>query len=149
MGWQDRFYPRDVFVSLEKQIESLVLGGRFRSAEMVLEEIKAMGTPGLHSWAKSRPALFVPLTPETLLEAASIERRFPDLLDPKSLHQSADAYVIALAKLTENGVVVTEETRAKEKRKPAKKFYIPDVCDELGVPCIDLIKLMRQEKWTL
>ena len=35
-----------------------------------------------------------------------------------------------------NGVVLSQETSAAEKRKPARDHYIPDVCRELGVPCI-------------
>jgi hypothetical protein len=38
---------------------------------------------------------------------------------------------------------------ASEKRKAAKDHYIPDVCRELGVPCINLLGLMRREKWVL
>jgi hypothetical protein len=73
---------------------------------------------------------------------------YPDLLDPKSPYQSADAYVIALAQIG-NGVVVSQETSAAETRKPPRDHYIPDVCRELGVPCINLLGLMRRERWQL
>jgi len=73
---------------------------------------------------------------------------YPDLLDPTSPYQSADAYVIALAQIR-NGVVVSQETSAAEKRKPHRDHYIPDVCRELGVPCINLLGLMRRERWEL
>jgi hypothetical protein len=58
------------------------------------------------------------------------------------------AYVIALARLR-NGTVVAQETSAAEKHKPKKDHYIPDVCRELGVPCINLLGLMRREGWKL
>ena len=92
--------------------------------------------------------LFVPLATDIQLAGASIEARYPDLLDPKSPYQSADAYVIALAQIR-NGVVVSQETSAAEKRKPPRDHYIPDVCRELGVPCINLLGLMRRERWVL
>ncbi len=56
--------------------------------------------------------------------------------------------MIALARLR-NGIVVTQETAAAEKRNPKRTHYIPDVCRELGIPCISLLGLMRREGWTL
>ena len=67
-------------------------------------------------------------------------------MDPKGLHDSADAYVIALARL-KNGVVVSQETSVNEKNRPRRSYYIPDVCRDLGVPCINLLGMMRREKW--
>ena len=28
-----------------------------------------------------------------------------------------------------------------------RSHYIPDVCRELGLPCVSLLGLMRREKW--
>ena len=76
----------------------------------------------------------------------SIQGRFPGLKDPKAEYEEADAYVIALARLR-NGVVVTQETSASEKRNPRRTHFIPDVCRELGVPCINLLGMIRREGW--
>jgi hypothetical protein len=46
-----------------------------------------------------------------------------------------------------NGTVVTQETPAAEKRNPKRTHFIPDVCRELGIPCISLLGLMRREGW--
>lgn len=112
------------------------------------EEIQSVGTPGLQAWAKAQKALFLPLTVDVQLAGAAIEANYPDLMDPKGVHESADAYVIALARLRD-GIVVSQETSAAEKHKPKKEHYIPDVCRELGVPCINLLGLMRREGWKL
>ncbi|MBM3888076.1 MAG: DUF4411 family protein [Verrucomicrobia bacterium] len=146
MDWQARYYPLDVFATLNTRIEQLVKSGDFRAVELVKDEINAIGTPDLKTWAGNHKNLFAPLTPDVQLEAAAIEAKYPDLTDPKSPYQSADAYVIAFAKL-QNGVVVSQETSVHEKRNPAKKHYIPDVCRDLGVPCINLLGLMRKEHW--
>ena len=148
MDWQARYYPLDVFASLQSNIEALIKSGDFLAVELVLEEIEAVGTPDLRAWAKNNKNIFVPLTPDVQVEAAAIEAKYPDLLDPKLPYQSADAYVIALAKL-KNGVVVSQETSVNEKHKPKKNYYIPDVCRDLGVSCINLLGLMRREKWKL
>lgn len=43
--------------------------------------------------------------------------------------------------------MVSQETSASEKRKPSKSYYIPDVCRDLGVPCINLLGLMGKKRW--
>ncbi len=146
MDWQARYYPVDVFTSLEKKIEDMIASRACGAVQIVREEIDAVGTPGLRAWVKARTGLFVAMTPEIQLEGAGIEARYPDLMDPKVPYESADAYVIALAKLN-GGTVVSQETSAQEKRRPAKQYYIPDVCRDLGVACITLLGLMRREKW--
>jgi hypothetical protein len=146
MDWQGRHYPLDVFPSLARRIEDMVAGSGCGAVELVREEIDAVGTPGLRAWARNVGGLFTPLTTDVQLEAAAIEASYPDLMDPKGLHLSADAYVIALAKIQE-GVVVSQETSAQEKHRPRRQYFIPDVCRDLGLPCVNLLGLMRREKW--
>ena len=146
MDWQARFYPIDVFRSLGQRIEQLIDAGECAAVDLVKDELDAVGTPELRTWVKNHAGLFVPLTPDIQRAGASIEARYPDLLDPRSPYQSADAYVIALAQL-HSGIVVSQETSAAEKRKAPRDHYIPDVCRELGVPCINLLGLMRRERW--
>lgn len=147
MDWQARFYPTDVFVGLKTRIEELIADGKLRAPQIVKEELAAVGTPAVKSWAKSQTGLFVPLEPQLQKETATIQARYPELADVKSRHESADPWVIALAKMR-GWTVVSQETSANEKRKPPKSYYIPDVCRDLGVPCINLLGLMRKEGWT-
>lgn len=100
MDWQARYYPSDIFPALASEIETLIAENRLRSPELVRDEIKAVGTAALNTWAK-----------------------------------------------TNKGIVVTQETTAAEKRNPARSHYIPNVCRELGLPCISLLGMMRREKW--
>jgi hypothetical protein len=148
MDWQSRFYPLDLFVTLEKRAEALIASGECLAVDLVREEIDAVGTPGLRAWTKLHPSIFLPLSPDIQVEAASIEAAYPELMDPKGVYQSADAYVIALAKL-HNGIVVSQETSVNEKHRPKQNYFIPDVCRDLGVPCVNFLGLMRREKWTL
>ena len=145
MDWQARFFPTDVFETLVEKVDGLMHEGRLLAPALVQEELGAVGTAELVAWAKARPQVFVPLE-EVLAEALSIQGRFPGLKDPKAEFEEADAYVIALARLRD-GVVVTQETPASEKRNPKRTHFIPDVCRELGVPCIGLLGLMRREGW--
>ncbi len=147
MDWQARYYPTDVFRSMLALMGSLVLSQRLQAAGLVHEELQAVGTPELTTWAKANAAIFVP-TKDVLADALAIQNRFPGLRDPKAEFEEADAYVIALARLRE-GIVVTQETPASEKHGRRRSHYIPDVCRELGLPCISLLGLMRREKWVL
>lgn len=147
MDWQARYYPTDVFASLLGKVDHLIKEKRCYCPQLVEEELGAVGTTELKDWADNRPELFVPIA-EMLAETLAIQGRFPGLLDPKAMYEEADAYVIAYAKL-KGGTVVTQETSAAEKRNPKRTHFIPDVCRELGLPCISFLGLMRKEGWTL
>ncbi len=146
MDWQARYYPADVFMGLVDRIEALVRDERFRAPALVREEIEAVGTAGLIQWVRDQTDIFVP-TMDVLADAQTIQDQFPGLRDPRAEHEEADAYVIALARLR-NGIVVTQETSASEKRNPKRTHFIPDVCRELGIPCISLLGLIRREGWS-
>jgi hypothetical protein len=147
MDWQFRYYPTDIFPSLLARMDTLVSENRLLSPMLVDEELRKVGTPELISWADAHPSVWQP-NAEVLPSALLIENRFPGLLDPKSEFDEADAFVIGLAQLR-NATVVTQETSAAEKRRPPRPMYIPDVCRELGVPCVSLQGLMRREGWKL
>lgn len=146
MDWQARYYPTDVFPGLVARIDKLINDGRFAAPTIVREEVEVVGTTALAAWMKDRAGIFIP-TANVLTEAQSIQSRFAGLVDPKAEYEEADAYVIALARMN-NGIVVTQETPAAEKRNPKRSQYIPDVCRELGIPCISFLGLMRREGWT-
>lgn len=147
MDWQARYYPIDLFVGLEHRIEHLIDKGECRAVDLVREELNAVGTPDLRAWTAKHKELFAGLSTEVQLEATAIQSTFPELMDPKGLHDSADAYVIALARSV-GGIVVSQETSVDEKHRPKQSYYIPDVCRSLGVPCVNLLGMMRREKWS-
>ena len=145
MDWQARYYPTAVFVSLAGKIDELIQEKRLLAPALVHEELDAVGTNQLSAWAQERKEIWV-ANEAVFAETMAIQSQFPGLLDPKAEYEEADAYVIGLAQ-QRDGIVVTSETPAAEKRKPKREFFIPDVCRELGIPCINLLGLMRREKW--
>ena len=147
MDWQDRLYPEDVFPSLVVHIDALISSGRLMSVELVRDEVNAMGSVGLQAWAKARATIFAPKATH-LAGALTIEGAYPALKDPRSVHDEADAYVIAFAQMN-GATVVTAETPAATKRKPRRAMYVPDVCAALGMPCISNLGMMRREGWRL
>lgn len=147
MDWQARYYPTDVFTSLPERVDGLIDAGRWQAPALVLEEVTAVGTDDLRRWAKAHKAMFLP-TKATLAGGLKIQAQFPGLRDPKAEFDEADAYVIALAQQT-GGIVITQETSAAEKNRPRRSHFIPDVCRDLGVPCINLLGFFRREGWRL
>lgn len=145
MDWQARHYPVDVFVGLAGRMDGLVTAERLVAPALVREELDKVGTASLKQWTDDHAEIFV-RTGDLLAHANVLQGQFPGLLDPKSEFEEADAYVIALARMSD-GIVVTEETPASEKRNPRRTHFIPDVCRDLGVPCINLLGLMRREGW--
>lgn len=147
LDWWERRYPGDVFLTLTAHVEALVAAGQWRAVKGVADEIGHNGTPKLKAWANANGTQFVPHDAAILKEANAILARFPGMIDPYARHDEADRYIIAHAKL--NGwSVVTHETPAHSKKRAPRSHYIPDVCSALGVPCINFLDLMRQEKWT-
>ena len=147
MDWQARYYPVDVFTSVVGRIDALISDNRLVAPALVKEELSVVGTGDLIAWAKARPGIFV-ATGDLLGEAQAIQNAFPGLRDPKAEFEEADAYVIALARIR-GGIVITQETPAAEKRNPKRSHFIPDVCREMGIPCFNLLGMMRRENWTL
>jgi hypothetical protein len=145
MDWQARYYPTDVFSGLIERMDSLIGLQRVFAPALVKEEVGVVGTAGLIQRAKDHTGIFVP-TSELLTETLAIHDQFTGLRDPRAEYDEADAYVIALAKMR-NGIVVTQETSAAEKQKPKRTHFIPDVCRELGIPCVNLLGLIRREGW--
>lgn len=145
MDWQARYYPTDVFPGIVERMDALIANNRLVAAALVQEEAEAVGTVGLVAWAKSNKNIFVP-TKTLLADALRVQDQFTGLRDAKAEYEEADAYVIALAQ-QRGGIVVTQETPAAEKQRPRRTHFIPDVCRELGIPCISLLGMMRREKW--
>ena len=86
----------DVLAGLTTRIEALIANGKLQAPQLMREELDAVGTPALKSWARSQRGLFVPLARELQTEAGGIQSRYPDLADARSGHESAGPWVIAL-----------------------------------------------------
>ena len=138
-GWT-KHYPPDVFETVWERIAGLIEEGRFLAPDEVLRELEKQ-EDDLHKWAKARSKMFLPLEQAIQQRAGAIANQFKSLVQTKTvMGGSADPFVIALA-VERNLIVVTDE-----QRRP-KNPRIPDVCDALGVRCIPLVQLFREEGW--
>jgi hypothetical protein len=98
-------------------------------------------SPSRHILRTTRAVLIflVPLLAVATLLWFVIRNR--NLINPNTGRSGADPFVIALAQVN-NCAVVTEE-----KARPTRP-KIPDVCAGLGLRCINMLDLMRQERWS-
>jgi hypothetical protein len=147
LDWWVRRYPEDIFPTYRIQVEGLIVAGKWQAAERVQDEINHVGTHALKAWVKAQRSQFVKHDGSLIAEANKITTSYPGLLDPYARHDEAHRYVIALAKI-KRWTVVTHETPARSKKNALRTHFIPDVCRAIGVQCIDLLELMRREKWS-
>ena len=94
-------------------------------------------------WCKAQDALFVDVDQEIQAQVSEILIEHPHLVDVGKGRSGADPFVMALAEL-HHCAVVTAEKETNSLAKPR----IPDVCKARGIPCGNLLYLIKQEKWT-
>jgi hypothetical protein len=137
-----RHYPPDVMPGFWREMEHLTrVRAVFASVE-VLYELKRMDDD-LAKWAGQHRNMFVEPEKQVQDEMKMIVGQFPGLSNFDAGESVADPWVIALARV-HHGVVVTEEGPSKS---PGKKPHIPDVCDSLGIKCMNVLQFIRAQKW--
>lgn len=138
-GWT-RYYPPDVFPDVWTGIEELIDHGELRATDEVFVELKKRDDD-VFAWAKSRKAsLFVAIGDEIQEQVATILAQHERLV--RHNRSGADPFVIGLA-MVEGCAVVTGERLSGSLEKPK----IPDVCNALEVPHLDLLGLFREQGW--
>jgi hypothetical protein len=136
-------YPYLNFPRLwNEHIPGLIASGALRATEEVLIEVKHQDDELVQWIADYSDELFVEVDEPIQHEVKAILKTHPGLIHARGRgHSGADPFVIALAKMHICTVV------AEEGRGSAKHPKIPDVCEDLGVPCIRLADLIIAEGW--
>lgn len=133
------YYAPDLAPGYWRSLPEMVLRGHAVVSEEVREEIER-ADDSLWSWAQTNIASWHPLTDEVQAAVTEIMGRWGRLVDSRKLRSRADPFVIATAKVV-GATVVTSESRGTE-----DKPRIPYVCDQLGVPCVDIFEFVRLAK---
>ena len=111
--------------------------------EEVLRELEKKDD-GIHQWIKEREAMVVPIDAEVQGYVVEIMSKYSRLVDSKKNRSVGDPWVIALAQ-ARRLTVVTGEKATGSLLKPK----IPDVCKDLGLPCIEIVDFFRKLGWRL
>ena len=115
--------------------------GTIISSQEVYDEIM-IGGDDLEKWAKLRKECFLPSSIPIQQEVKTILSAHRGLVEGGNKKNSADPFVIALAK-QEHCKVVTEEVPSRNSKSPK----IPDVCNEYKIECIDFVHFAREVKF--
>ena len=139
------YYPAR-FPSLWERFDEMVKTGRMVSVSEVSRELDGQDDR-LSTWVGDNASFFHNPTNEEMLFVTQIfeVRHFQTLIRQQERLKGrpvADPFVIAKAKIIENGCVVTTE---KTKQNAAQ---ITNVCDHFHIPHMNLETFMHSENWT-
>lgn len=135
-----RRYPPDVVPGLwNDKFDQLIEAGSLVAAYDVLEDLSKRDD-GIYKWAKEREQMFVDLD-QFQPELKQIMADYPRLVDTKTGKSGSDPMVIALAHAQDLTVVSQEGVGSKTSPK------IPYVCNDLDIRHIDVLALIREQKW--
>ncbi len=137
------YYPYDIFPKVWQQVENLIHREELIAPKCVLNEL-SMIEDRLLKWAKKKNIrkMFKELDKKSINIVLDIIKNFSTLIDPNSLTEEADPYVIALA-VSRDCIIITSE---KSKLRKGK-YAIPDVCKEYKINCFSLVELFRIKNW--
>lgn len=138
------YYPSR-FPSLWEKFDALILSGKVTSVREVSNEL-TQWDDRLSDWTKNNKTIFPISSPDELRIVTDIFRnnhfqaniRLKERLLGKAV---ADPFVIAKAKIIEDGCVVTQETFKENAAK------IPNICLAFDVDYLNLEGFMEKEGW--
>jgi hypothetical protein len=136
-----RYYPPDVFPTIWTQMDSAASGGIVFAIDEVYRELEKKDDVAFQ-WLKARRIMVVALDTEIQQRVATILTAHPRLVDTRRNRSFGDPFVIALAQ-ARGFSVVTGEPASGVVAKP----NIPDVCTVLGIPCMNVLTMFRNERW--
>jgi hypothetical protein len=140
-----RYYPIDLFPSFWSRFEEMCKDGIGMAIELIEREISKKDD-GCIKWFKSKNLdnFFFEID-DNIQNSVSIilkNLNYQRLVEHKRGTFAADPFVIAFAQVKDLAVV-TGEKPSNTLLKPK----IPDVCKDMGIECINILDLMRIEKW--
>ena len=136
-----RAYPPANFPAFWSKIDGLINASDLIAIEEVLIELERKDDD-VYRWAKSHSRMIVAIDEPVQLAVQEVLGAHPRLIDTRKSRSGADPFVIALAKV-KGATVLTQESRSNNTSRP----HIPDVCSALSIPCVDLLELIRQQRW--
>jgi hypothetical protein len=134
--------PPQVFPSLWSNIEAMIAGGEIRAVDVVRDELGRRDDE-VTQWARAQTDLFVALDADIQHATRDTLARHQKLMGKGGGRNAADPFVIGLAH-ARGGIVVTEETLSGNLDKPR----IPDVCEALEVPWLNMIGFVQAQAWS-
>ena len=137
-------YFRSAFPTLWKRLDELIADGSVTSTREVRRELDQYARADKAWLAKHARIFTTPKASEAVIVREIYRvKHFHQNIEQKKIQNGglvADAFVVAKA-ADGDGIVVTLEPAVPNAAK------IPNMCERLEVPCIDLEQFMRNEGW--
>lgn len=130
-----------MFPSVWTKLELLASKGSLIATEEVLRELEKQDDE-VYKWVKSQPDMVVPIDDLIQIEVSMIMDAYPRLVNDQKGRSQADPFVIGLARLVDGAVVSGEGHRSLKNPK------VPDVCDDMGIPHVRLVDVLKQQGFT-
>ncbi len=139
-------YPINQFPSLWAWMGKQITEGTFVMTRVAFEEVESKYPP-CAEWLKTQEVTLTNITDEIVQKAFRIKQLLGiegDKYHPKGVGEN-DIFIIAAAHI-EDLELVSEEGRQKDVPKLRSRMKIPAVCllDEVAVPCINFLELIKQ-----
>lgn len=140
-------YPKEVFSSLWGSVEDLIKAKNILAPNQVFREIEQGGDDDLTKWCKANSRMFLNNTSDVIKFAQEIIQKHPKLINPYATRETADPFLIALARSLKSNVtdskpiIVTDENETKVDR-------IPHVSRTYKIDSLKLTGMFQSEKWT-
>ena len=138
-------YPVENFPGFWSKMEELIRNDRLKMQEVAFDKAQN-DDEGFKKWCKEnqlRPNFRWATNDPIQRKVSEILKLFPKLLDDRRGKSGDDPWVIALAMVSPNCIVVTEEKHTNSPLRPK----IPDVCAHFNLQCIQLVELVQRENW--
>lgn len=149
-------YHSNTFPTLWKKLDQCIAHNTITSVEEAkfeLDNWREGWAGNIDAWIQKNKTIFTPpfdseqKLVRTLLKSPDVR----GLVKKQQLNEGrpqADPWIIAKAHVLK-ATVVSMEKRKRElnRRLPQGYSQIPDVCDRLKIPCINLQEFMSKEKW--
>lgn len=113
--WIKIHYPKETFPTLWNKFEESVNNDMIVSSEIAYKELKDYDD-WLSKWVKQNKKIFIPVDDIQQNFITEIQTVFPNIINPNSQDESADPFIIALAK-KDKLTVLTCETAAPKSKK--------------------------------
>jgi len=136
-----RNYPPDIFQTIWERMDEAAENGTLVASDEVLRELERKDD-GAHGWMKARPQMVVELDSEIERHVSEMMHRFPRLVDTKKGRSIGNPFVIAVARIRSFKVITAEHATGR-----LDVPRIPDVCGDLGIPCIRMLDFFREQGW--
>jgi len=140
-----RHYPIDTFPTFWEKLGALIDDGDAVATELINAELNKKDDGCIQWFNKKSLGKFFKEIDDEIQGAVSkilINPNYQRLVEARKVAYAADPFVIALAQI-HNLTVVTGEQASLNPAKPK----IPNVCEDLFIPCINILDLMRTEGW--